>query len=453
MQAAPAHPARCARPIPRGEAPRLHANFNARHRRPFQQQNRGRHVLHAMENRPATDRSTRQQDWWWIFDPRLSLRARAALIFGGSAILFMLLVGVLASSIFRRSLERQLGTTYETLAFQMSDKLDRTIYERYRELQLAAALAPFRRSDATPVERRRLLEALQNSAREFAWIGFADATGIITAATRGVFENTPVDARPWFLIGRERPYAGPLNELPALARALTRSDDERSSRFLDLAVPVMAENGQFLGVLGTHLSWDWTRDVQSSIVSEAARRECIGVTLYGAAGDVLLDSGVSGWTQPPDAPAIAGARRYRGSLVEPISGGTTYLTGFARSRGHREYRGLGWLVAVRQPAELAFAPVRELQQQIIAAGIVFALGLIVLGWFAAAKIARRLRSIGLAANRIREGDILTVLPRPPGDGEVARMCSALGDMVDDFRAKQDAAAAERTKESKTEVRG
>jgi hypothetical protein len=35
-----------------------------------------------------------------------------------------------------------------------------------------------------------------------------------------------------------------------------------------------------------------------------------------------------------------------------------------------------------------------------------------------------------------------VMPRPRGDGEIARMCGALGDMVDDFRAKQDAAAAD-----------
>ena len=383
-----------------------------------------------------------QTDWWWIFDPRLSLRARAALIFGGSAVAFMLLVGLLATSIFRRAIERQAGTTHETLAFQMSDKLDRTIYERYRALQFAAELAPFRRSDATPVERRRLLEALQTSAREFAWIGFADATGQITAATRGTFEGTPVNARPWFLMARERPYAGDLKELPALAAALTRPDDERSARFLDLAVPVMGENGQFLGVLAAHLSWDWAREAQASVVSEAARRERIGVTIYSASGDVLLDSGVSGWTQPPDAPAIPDARRFRGALVEPASGGPSYLTGFARSRGHREYRGLGWLVVVRQPSELAFAPVRDLQQQIMGIGIPFALALIVLSWLAAAKIARRLRSIGLTANRIREGDILTVMPRPPGDGEVARMCGALGDMVDDFRAKQDATAAE-----------
>jgi hypothetical protein len=410
-----------------------------------------------MERPDAPERSAHQHDWWWIFDPRLNLSARAALVFGGSVVAFTIVFAGLAATIMRRETERQVGANLETLAFQLSDKLDRIIYERYRELQLAASLVPFRTRDVPPTERRRLLDAVQSSAREFAWMGFADASGMITASTQSLFEGTPVDARPWFLIGRERPYAGQLIEQPALARALTRRDDDRATRYLDLAVPVRAENGQFLGVLGAHLSWDWTRDLQTSILTETMRRERINATVYSGNGDVLLDSGSSGSTQPPDAPAIADPRRFRGALVEATRTGETFLTGFARSRGHREYRGLGWVIAVRQPLDLALAPARELQQRIVGWGIVFAITMILASWFAAAKFARRLRAIGTAANRIREGDVLTVLPRPPGEGEMAQMCGALGDLVEDLRAKQatlaaeNARLAEQARERKSEI--
>lgn len=395
-----------------------------------------------MESRTATERPATERDWWWIFDPRLSLRARAALIFGGSTIAFTVAFSSLAGKIFQRSIEQQVGASFDTMAFQVSDKLDRAIFERYRELLLVAGLAPFRSSEASNLERRRLLEAVQNSAREFAWIGFADAKGRVIAATRGIFENTPVEARSWFLIGRERPYAGNLSEMPALAQALSRLEEDRSARFLDLAVPVMGEDGRFLGVLGAHLSWDWARDVQASVITEAARRQRIGATVYSMNGDVLLDSGASGWTLPPDAPTSMEARALRGSFIERTSLGTTYLTGFARSRGQREYRGLGWLTTVRQPIDLALAPARELQQRIVIWGSVFAITLVLLSWWAAGKFARRLRAIGIAANRIREGDVLTVMPRAHGDSEMSRMCGALGEMVDELRAKQDARSAE-----------
>ncbi|MSU51674.1 MAG: HAMP domain-containing protein [Opitutus sp.] len=395
-----------------------------------------------MENSPTSAPVSSERDWWWIFDPRISLRARAVMIYGGGAVLFTAAFSLIAGAAFRQASERQVGATFVTLAFQMSDKLDRVISQRQHELRLAASLAPYRATDVSPADRRRLLEAIQNEARDFAWIGFADPTGRLTAATRGVFEGTPVDTRPWFRSGRDRDYAGNLNDLPALAHELASTDDDRSTRFLDLAVPVTAVDGRFIGVLGSHLHWGWAREVQLSVVPEISRRERIGVTVYSATGEVLLDSGGSGWSQPPDAPTLADPRRPRGMMLENTSGGTAYVTGFARSRGYREYRGFGWLITVRQPAELVFAPARELQRRIAVWGFTFAFVLAIVSWVGAGRLARRLHSIGTAADRIRDGDILTVMPTRRGESEIATLCGSLGNMVDDFRQKQEALAAE-----------
>lgn len=390
-----------------------------------------------MEATPARTPNSARTDWWWIFDPRISLRARAALVLGGGAVVFTVIFAWLGGTLLRRSLERQTGAAFETLAFQVSDKLDRVIHQRFRELQLAAGLAPFRNADATVAERRQLLEALQFSSRDFAWLGLADAKGTVRVATRAIFEDTPVDARPWFRTGRERPYVGPLADSPALARELTAIDDDRGSRFLELAVPVQSVHGQFLGVLGGQVHWDWAREVQLSVVPEAARRERIGVTVYAPGGEVLLDSGGSGWTQPPEPPALANNRQFRGTMIEtPAGGGAPYVTGFARSRGYREFRGLGWLIVVRQPADLALAPARTLQRLIAGWGLLLAAVIAGASWIAAGRVARRLRAIGTAARRIQDGDILTVMPRAHGDGEFAGMCRALDAMVEDFRSRK-----------------
>jgi HAMP domain-containing protein len=389
-----------------------------------------------MEPRPASRHDPARDDWWWVFDPRISLRARVALLVGVSALAFTLGLNAVTSALLQKSLERQLGGGFEMLAFQMSDKLDRVIQQRAHELQLTAGLGPFRTGAATATERRQLLEAMQDAARDFAWIGFAGVDGQISAATRGLLEGTSADARPWFRTGRERPYAGNLGDAPALTRALSASDETPSARYLDLSVPVNAVSGQFLGVLGAYVHWEWAREVQLSVVPESARRERIGVTVYSANGEVLLDSGGSGWTLPPDAPAISDSRRFRGSLVENTATGTTYLTGYVRSRGYREYRGLGWLVTVRQPLALALAPVAGLKHTIMGWGFAFTGFFVVVSWLLAGRLARRLRRIGAAARRIEEGDVLTVLPRPQGQGELDRMCHALGDMVEGLRRPQ-----------------
>lgn len=380
--------------------------------------------------------------WWWALDPRRSLRARAAGLVLAGTLLFTAAFSWAAGAVLQRTLAAQLGTHFESLAFQVADKIDRTIYERYRTLTLGSGLAAIRDHTIPPAERRRVLQTLQEANPDLAWIGIADPTGRILAGTGRLFEDTSAANRAWFRSAREMPYAGPLREIPELTR--TGPDDptpdaDSLPRFLDLAVPLPGADGTFAGVLGAHLRWNWTRDVHLSVIPDTLARERIGATVY-AGNEPLLDSGASGWSHPPDAPAIEDQRRARGYTIEPTSLGTTYLTGFARSRGFREFRGLGWLAVVRQPVERAFAPVAALRRSIAQWGVALSFAAAGAAWLLAAAHARRLRSLRASAVRIHEGDILAVLPRPPGHSELARTCGALGDLVEDLRARPSAPA-------------
>src|SRR3569832_424145 len=72
---------------------------------------------------------------------RTGIRTRLVASFAGMTILLTLFlveaVGVLAS----RQLKNDIGKNLSELAFQAVDKLDRGMYERYREVQLMAARA------------------------------------------------------------------------------------------------------------------------------------------------------------------------------------------------------------------------------------------------------------------------------------------------------------------------
>jgi HAMP domain-containing protein len=373
--------------------------------------------------------SNAERDWWWVFDPRESLRAAAALFFGLVGVLFTLGIATLAGRSLHQSLEKTLGGAFETLAAQMNDKLDRTIFERYRTLQLAAALPALRTFDTPAAERRRVLAALQETTPDFAWIGFIDPTGRVIAATSPQLEGSSVETRAWFRGARKQPYAGSVRDDAESAKS-----GESVARVFDLALPVTADDGRAAGVLAAHVSWGWARDVQNSTVAETARRERIGVTVYAATGEVLLDSGGSGWTHPPDSPVLPD-RKFRGSLLEPTSLGTTYLTGFHRSRGFQDYRGLGWVAAVRQPRDDAFAPVAELQRTIARWGFAFTGVSMLVAWIFAGRISRRLRSVGAAADRIHSGDVLATLPTGRGASEVERMCATLHRLIENLRGR------------------
>lgn len=396
-----------------------------------------------MERRPSSPSPTTSPAWWWVFDPARSLRARAALFVGCGTLALTFLLSWITGALYERSITKHVGGTFETLAFQVSDKLDRVVYERYRTLLLAANLTPIRDAAASNSARRNVLDSLLETSTEFAWIGLTDASGRVVAATNRLFEGISVEHRTWFRSGRELPFVGSLREIGELARdAAPTIDGERSNRFLDVAVPVTGADGQFAGVLAAHVRWNWSHDVQMSVVPEAAARERIGVTVYGSGRDVLLDSGGSGWSQPPEAPTLNDSRRFRGSMLEDTAGGTRYLTGFARSRGYREYRGIGWLTVVRQPIDRVLADVARLRRGIILWGSLLTLAAGIVSWIIAGRHARRLRSVRAAAERIHEGDVLSVLPRPRDESEISTMCGALGDLVEDLRAKQERILAE-----------
>ena len=66
-------------------------------------------------------------------------------------------------------------------------------------------------------------------------------------------------------------------------------------------------------------------------------------------------------------------------------------------------------------------------------------------WRSAGKLARRLTAVATAARRIRHGDVLTVIPLQHGDSEIEKMCGAVGELVEDFRRKEEKVAAAQPK--------
>jgi hypothetical protein len=372
---------------------------------------------------------------WRPWDLRTSLAARAALTVGLGGAAFAIVLSWAAGTALQGQLERHLGSELETFAFQLSDKLDRSIYERSREVSFATNLAPFRDPEVPATERRRVLEAMLDASPDFAWLAFANAEGKITSATQGFQEKADVSMRPWFRGARELPYTSELREVPELAREITRSGGE-APRFLALATPVLDPDGRFLGVIVAEVRWAFARDMLASVLSETARRERISLTIYAANGESLLDSGSSGWTEPPAAPTLTDPRKFRGAMWENVAGDTAYLTGFARSRGFREFRGLGTMMVARRAGTDVFAPVDALRRTVLGWGLALAAGLAVASWVFAARVARRLHAVGVAAQRIRLGDVLSLLPHAGNEHELTRMCRELDLMVGDFREKQ-----------------
>ncbi|MBM3864416.1 MAG: HAMP domain-containing protein [Verrucomicrobia bacterium] len=388
-------------------------------------------------NRAPAPSSASPLTSWWVLDPRVSLRARAALLAAAAGAALTALAATLATGALERELIARTGALLEATAQQLGDRLDQTVAEHLRVLRTGASLRVVR-APAAPAEKRQALLDLLDPQPELAWLALADAEGRIRAATTVFAEGADVALQAWFRGAREQAFASDPRESPTLPPRANREESlDGPPRALELAVPVADADGNPAGVLAAGLRWDWTRDALRAALPEAVRRARIGATVYAEAGTVLLDAEASGWSQPPDLPALPDGRRWRGSFTETAADGASYLSAYARSRGFRDHRGLGWVTVARQPAAEALAPARALGRQVAVAGIVLTLLATGAAWLASGRISRRLRSVGAAADRIRGGDVLATLPGTGGEEEVDRMCQAVGRLVETLRPPPD----------------
>lgn len=376
-------------------------------------------------------------------NPRRSLRTRFGLAIGIIAFVLSILASLLVGHIASEHLKVEVGQSLAELAHQITDKLDRGMFERYHDLQIISTLDVIRDPNSDNSEQRTLLERLQSTYTNYAWIGFTDKQGIVQASTGKLLEGNNVSQRPWFINGQKAPYMGDGHETVKLASLLPNPSGE-PLRFVDLAVPVMDLQGNLRGVLGAYLSWAWFKDVEKSLLHSLASRHQEMFVLRQNGDLLLAPPGFSSQPQAlslPLASAKAAQQGLNSYVIEIWPDVRTYITGFARSRGYLNYPGLGWLVLVRQKTDVAFAPARRLQQQISSLNLTLGALFAVLSWLVADRVTKPLLAIAQAADSIRQGNTMVKIPVLPGKDETANLSKSLNSLVSTLIEQENALKA------------
>jgi two-component sensor histidine kinase len=356
---------------------------------------------------------------------RLSLRLVFAITIAAIALLATAFVTVLASRETSERLRRDIGVDLAELATHMADKLDRGMFERWRDIQVASSLDTMRDPNVGMDAKSVVIERLRSTYPEYAAVAFMSPDGQVRAATVPQMVGANIAQRDFFVEGSKAPFVGDVHDAILLAKILG-NDPANPPRFVDLAAPVRAADGSLVGVIGAHLYWTWAEELEQTLRSAARERyPGIEVLVLARDGTVLLgpkDLLKTFLTTGSAKNATAGAR---GSNVETWPDGREYLSGFTRTAGHRHYPGLGWSVLVRQDSDTAFAPVSAIQRRIVGWGALVALFIGVLAWFAAELVARPLRVLAGSAQALGRGEPIRVPQRAPSEvGQVADALAA-----------------------------
>jgi two-component sensor histidine kinase len=349
------------------------------------------------------------------------LRVVLALGFGTLGFLATLALAALVSREATRRLEAEVGGQLAEIAGQMARSLDLGMFERWRDIQIAAASDSLRDPGAGTAAKRALMERMQATYPAYSIIGLIDADGRVAVTSTGALEGADVSGRDYFRAARAAPFVGDVH-LAKLLQAVPTPEGTGSGgaapreplRLLDVAAPVRAADGRLVGVLAAHLDWTWARDMARTLEgSLRGHRAGAEILILSRDGAVLLGPpGLQGGSLPGAVPADGRPLDPQGtSRVGPWPDGAAYLSAQARTAGYRDYPGLGWQVVVRQSADRALASAAALRKNILAAGSGVALAAALLAWLLAGLIARPLRELAGAAGALGRGQPLPVLPR------------------------------------------
>lgn len=363
-----------------------------------------------------------------LFD-RMTIRAQVTLAIAALSIILVLGATLATASLGRRILSTMAGKELTELAVVMASRLDRGMFERYREIGTIARLDVLRDAwDKDPDTLRSLLDRMQLSYPDYAWIGYARRDGTVVAATKGMLEGASVAQRPWFVEGMQKPFAGDVHEALLLAKMLGPRTDNEPFRFVDVAHPVRNAAGEIVGVLGAHLSWDWATEVRRSLLIGEGQSAEADVSILDANGKVLLGRNINSVALTPQQLAEIQALPSGAGLAYGEES-AEWLTGYAVGQGYRDYPGLGWVVVARLPVEVAYQPVRDLVSSILLIG--FALGIlgIAMGRWAAGRLTRPIYRLSRDADRIGRDVSVHTLPRVGGAREVTLLSQSLRSLL------------------------
>jgi signal transduction histidine kinase len=403
-------------------------------------------------------------------------------------VLLLLALALLAVEVSRRSLQAQISTQSALLATELLDEIDQGLYDRIEETRLYAR--NFWLRDALA----RSNEGFEKLPDPNAWIAAVDRAwtttpgGVLTPLMRELIDNREAEAFRDRMRFYEETYGyRVIGEIFATNRfganvaqsALTtdyRQDDEpwwqaamergyhvgdvtydesAGIHSIEIAARVEDDQGGSLGVLKVVFNIeeviDVVRNAQNtdrefpSTMYSLVTRE--GRVIYTSAGDPVF-------SRRPDILAAADAAMHGKATMRKDTHGRQLLSAGARSHGHRDFTGLGWVLVLDRPTEEVRAPARQLRNRLWIFGAATIVLAIVAGGAVAASISRRLRRLRRAMEVVASGDLTHRLGTPHRDeiGELSRAFDAMTARLRETTVSRDNLADEVSERRRAEVR-
>ena len=397
---------------------------------------------------------------------RTGLRNKLALLL----LLFGVTPAVLLFAVFlfsKAEFESGLAKPVANLAVQINDVVDRSLFERYGDVQAfglnTAALDA--RNYYNPYDGNTLVEAMNKYVahyRIYKLMLLIDTGGEVIAVNTvdpdgNTLETTSLYGRSfaeatWFQDPIEGRFLTGSNGLTGTAVGhpyrepmLAELFGEEHDFVIPFAAPVKDKNGTVIGVWVNFADFRLVEDILAQFYRtlEADGMGNAELTLLDEEGRVLVDYDPKGlgWTDYQrdfgvvrtlnliEAGVTAAARAVtgeRGSMVSPNPRKQiSQVAGYARSAGALDFPGLGWSMLVRIPVNEAYALIGSVQGTMQIMIIVVALFTLLAGAWIGTWFTRPILKLTEATTLLAEGDRDAEVPARDRLDEIGSMARAV----------------------------
>lgn len=370
-----------------------------------------------------------------------SFRRQSTLLHGGLVALVALALACVFGVAIYRQIERDDGMALHVVAQNVARTLATGLDDRSRQVEALANDAELWSHGLSGPAVRAALERAKASTPHSSWLGVADVDGRVRESTSGILAGHSVAARPWFQQGLTQRHVGDVHGALLLSKFLPAPASGEPLRFVDFSAPIRRD-GQVIGVLGQHGSWDWARAVVSLLAPENASALGLEIFIFDKSGLMIYspanhaaakarDEGVKNLAVREWLAAGGGATIARWEDGEP------YLTAAVAMKVLRPESDLGWTVVVREPEAVAYASARGVLRWALVIGLASAAIAGSIANVVSLRMSRPLSRIAASAKDVACGRAGASIRIDTTNVELADLSLALSGMTRQLIASQE----------------
>lgn len=334
----------------------------------------------------------------------MKIRTKSIIIFLILSLGPLAIIGAIAYKNGENIIKRSLGSSFQLIANETTERVDSTLYEVYNDIQTWSELELMQEVITDDLDGK-ISSFLMGLSKEYGYFSSIDAlnsSGEVVASSNLEFIGRDFAENDYYknTIGGKT-YIEDVH--------LDKINEEWVVTF-SLPIKAKFDEDKIIGVLCAK----WKADELFNIVSafmKGEERYYDHIMLLRSDGLVIFapepekeDIFKSNLIKTGLKSALLASQKEQGYLIEIDEHNRKSLIGYSYSKGYRDFSGPGWLVLVIEETKIAFARIEQLKTIIFGIGAIVALLITIISIVVTRKMTSPILEISRIATRVAQGD-------------------------------------------------